>query len=334
MLSGNKRSENPTGSSRPMISGYKPPRHSESGVPVCWQAKCCSVKGARHRRDSKSCQDGYKLKEEDGTVLLAIADGHGSERCPYSADGASIAAEASLEVIDELRLGHLQSGNLSSMKSYAADVLPQRIVKAWKNKIKKVHEEKKRGKETEADDEFFIQYGTTLLTVLATSSFLIYLQLGDGDILSVAEDASVTRPLPPEKRLLGDETTSLCTPDAWKEVSVSVHPIVENPPALILLSTDGYSNSFVSEKNFIKTGSDYLHLIREYGIEHVDKHLKKWLDDATEQGSGDDITLGLICRRDVPGCKQRNGMGKAESIEKQSHIDITVQNRLNEKESK
>jgi hypothetical protein len=38
--------------------------------------------------------------------------------------------------------------------------------------------------------------------------------------------------------------------------------LVETPPALILLATDGYANSFPDEAGFLKVGSDLLGMIR------------------------------------------------------------------------
>ncbi len=149
------------------------------------------------------------------------------------------------------------------------------------------------------DADVLIQYGSTLLAVLASPDFLLFLQLGDGDILVVADDGTVTRPIPKDARLMANETTSLCTPYAWREVRVVFQPLVQSPPALILVSTDGYANSFVSSADFEKVGPDYLQFIREEGFDRVASHLDEWLRETAEQGSGDDITLGMICRRDV-----------------------------------
>jgi len=147
--------------------------------------------------------------------------------------------------------------------------------------------------------DVLVQYGSTLLTVLAGPEVLLFLQLGDGDILVVADDGTVTRPMPEDSRLMANETTSLCTVDAWREIRVALYPLVEGAPALILLATDGYANSFVSEQDFLRVGPDYLQAIREEGLAAVASRLDEWLADASTQGSGDDITLGIVARSDV-----------------------------------
>ena len=50
------------------------------------------VQGASHKRADLECQDSYKKIEfEDGTVILAVADGHGSKSSPYSKTGSTVA---------------------------------------------------------------------------------------------------------------------------------------------------------------------------------------------------------------------------------------------------
>jgi hypothetical protein len=61
-----------------------------------------------------------------------------------------------------------------------------------------------------------------------------------------------------------------------------------------LLSTDGYANSFRSDEDFLKIGQDYLEIIREQGISSLAEELPAILTEATEQGSGDDITLAIL----------------------------------------
>jgi hypothetical protein len=65
-------------------------------------------------------------------------------------------------------------------------------------------------------------------------------------------------------------------------------------PTLVLLSTDGYANSFRSDDDFLKIGQDYLEIIREQGIASLAEELPAILTEATQQGSGDDITLAIL----------------------------------------
>jgi hypothetical protein len=76
---------------------------------------------------------------------------------------------------------------------------------------------------------------------------------------------------------------------------VSFQPITNEQPALILLATDGYPNSFRDEAGFLKVGTDILKTIRAEGLGQVKDNLERWLSDSTHAGSGDDVTLGILC---------------------------------------
>jgi serine/threonine protein phosphatase PrpC len=297
---------------------------SNPNTPTLWRVAGKRVRGATHARAGKPCQDAIDWWERDGVVVLSVADGHGSERSPHSDKGARIAVDAALHALCYL---YANSGfeNLTAFKRYAEEQLPRALVRDWTERVLAYHtanEDTAGEGEAPAEpvregnapaepkgsagaspsptgDDVLVQYGTTLLAALASPEFLLFLQLGDGDILVVSDDGTVARPIPKDARLMANETTSLCTPHAWREVRVVFQPIVQQPPALILVSTDGYANSFISEQEFLKVGPDYLRFIREEGLEQVASHLEEWLSEAAEQGSGDDVTLGIICRRDL-----------------------------------
>ena len=69
-----------------------------------------SVQGASHKRVDKECQDSFKkLEYDDGTVIMAIADGHGSKACPYSKSGSSIAVNVFCKVMDEFHASYAEN---------------------------------------------------------------------------------------------------------------------------------------------------------------------------------------------------------------------------------
>jgi serine/threonine protein phosphatase PrpC len=63
---------------------------------------------------------------------------------------------------------------------------------------------------------------------------------------------------------------------------------------MILLSTDGYANSFKDDSGFLKAARDIWEILRFDGKDYVQKHLEEWLNETSEGGSGDDITVGLV----------------------------------------
>lgn len=96
----------------------------------------------------------------------------------------------------------------------------------------------------------------------------------------------------PEK-FLGTETHSLSKLDAWRKAVASVRRknAADDVPYLYMLSTDGFSNSFVNEEEFHKTCREYYKMIGEHGYEAVRDNLEKWLKETSELGCGDDVTV-------------------------------------------
>jgi Protein phosphatase 2C len=138
-----------------------------------------------------------------------------------------------------------------------------------------------------------LAYGSTLVTVIATESFVVFWQIGDGDVVTVSSAGEVGRPVPGDSRLVANETTSLCSSDA---AGLFRFAVLGTPTPLIMLSTDGFANSFRDDAGFFKFGSDLRDLIVADGLEKVNASLPNWLAEITARGSGDDVSLGIVCR--------------------------------------
>jgi hypothetical protein len=169
----------------------------------------------------------------------------------------------------------------------------------------------------------FLAYGATVLAVMATETRLIYLQLGDGDILDVDATGHTTPAMPEDRRLIANQTTSLCLPNASQEFRSRVESIPQ-APALVLLSTDGYANSFKTYEDFTLIGRDYLRLVREKGVEALSRDLPAILADASASGSGDDITLGMLVRVGAQSNPSPPGAVKTPALD-QVAADLRVQ---------
>lgn len=282
-----------------------------------WRIVGQSVRGAAHRRRQQPNQDAVAWWPRDGasaTAIVAVADGHGSERSPRSADGARLAADAAVEMLRQLLEGP-EALDAAVLRRLGEDVLPGRLLRRWRQAVRQ-HLAEFVLEPSDADPASmegpFLAYGTTLLAAAVTTDTLLVLQIGDGDVLTVSADGSVIRPLPPDPRLLANATTSLCSADL-DDCRLIVQPLTEEVPALILLSTDGYANSFPDDAGFLQVGSDLLAMIRQAGLAAVSAQLQSWLDETSSQGSGDDVTLGLLCRGDLLGetIDERPGVSEA-----------------------
>ncbi|MCL2223456.1 MAG: protein phosphatase 2C domain-containing protein [Defluviitaleaceae bacterium] len=273
-----------------------------------WQAVGGIVIGATHIRQDKPCQDALlvcALEEEEQSehgfetndkgsadvirtksplwgVSASIGDGHGSDSCPYSNEGAEAAVKIACEIFREMHK------DLAAHKDIR---LPKLIEAKWKERIREIHEENGR----EYSEPFpYILYGTTLLAVVASEDFIFALQIGDGNILLIDKDANA-HPILAAEENVGEDTESLCLTDAWTYIRTQIIPWnSSNGPAMVLLSTDGYANSFSSASGFLKAGADFFKLWQEEGLSYVDENLSDWLRQSSDKGSGDDIAMALL----------------------------------------
>jgi serine/threonine protein phosphatase PrpC len=299
-----------------------------------WRVIGETVPGASHLRAGVPNQDSllYVRKSSRGLpVVLSVSDGHGSAKCFRSDRGAQFAVKKAASLVGEFldeRRGKFDPAEIETSK----DDLAEEFVKRWREAVEADLQkepftenefenlEKKSGAEARkfVDENSFLAYGTTSLTVAVEEDFILYMQLGDGDILNVSATGEITKPLAEDPRLLANETTSLCLPKAEKDFRFFVQKIsVTDSPAMILLSTDGYLNSFSSEAGFFQAGTDSLKMLKtDGGFDAVNDNLKAWLEEATQMGSGDDCTVAIIYRPDQ--------LKKSEKAEQSKELETTI----------
>jgi hypothetical protein len=246
-----------------------------------------------------------------------VADGHGGAAYTRSHVGAAYAVRIARRILSREALPLFPTAqddpDLPSLKRACEEWLPKLLVRRWQDAVLRharryplpgeiLGQEEGQGDEAQAARRYALlrHYGATLIAALLTPTLHLYLQLGDGDILLVAEDGQVSMPpLAADSRILANETTSLCGRHAWQDVRVHVQPILREAPALVMLATDGYANSFVSSAAFAQVGGDLLAALRSDGAQTVADHLPEWLDATSTAGSGDDISLALGWRSSV-----------------------------------
>ena len=100
------------------------------------------VKGATHRRNGLPCQDNKKIIEiSDQIAILAVADGHGSEKCTRSDRGSLIAVNTFCTVMKNylLNYGKEKDGltNLVTFLNREGDMrFAQDICEEWQTRVK------------------------------------------------------------------------------------------------------------------------------------------------------------------------------------------------------
>ncbi len=263
------------------------------------------VRGATHIRNRIECQDSMKKKRlHDGTVIMAVADGHGSKECPYSKTGSQIAVNTFCQMMTQIcKTG----GNrlVTYLRREGEVTLARDLEREWKARILRAHKRRMRPLKASEDgsndyDELYRMYGTTLLGMMIRDRTVYSFQIGDGDILMV--DGDRVESLIKQERILGVETFSLSRRDAWKKAEIDIRSIdlKRGNPVYFIMSTDGFANSYKSEEDFRQTVREYTEMIRNHGTQIVQRNLKKWLEETSNKGCGDDVTLVIAC------CEEEN----------------------------
>lgn len=271
-----------------------------------------TVPGASHIRRGLPNQDALGWRPSSGMgvpVMLAVSDGHGSQSAFRSSSGSLIGVRVALELFERFALCEGETAADDPRMLEKARQLVHTIVAHWR---KAVLADYAAAPFTDEEHDHVVEsrhgvlgwdrileapvlaYGATLLGVLITERFIVYVQLGDGDILTVAKSGAVSRALPHDARLLANETFSLSSQDAAGLAQVRIVPLANEWPDLILVSTDGLANSFVCEEDFLTFGPECLKSIQTNGLESVANQLAEWLTSASSRGSGDDMTLAAI----------------------------------------
>lgn len=278
-----------------------------------WRVIGTSVRGAAHERSGLPNQDRIIWTPESGAglpLIVSLSDGHGSTKAFRSDTGAELAVRAAQTACRSFLTSETEPLHPSSVKRWAEESLPRDIVRRWtddvaddlaarpitKAELDQLRHKEGAEKQRQLALNPILAYGATSLTAVFTESFILYLQLGDGDILAVSETGEVSRPLPKDERLIANETTSLSSEKAWRDFRAQLQVVSASPPALIVVSSDGYGNSFRDDTDFLKVGPDILEALRSEGLDKVNAKLGDWLTDASKTGSGDDISVGIICR--------------------------------------
>jgi serine/threonine protein phosphatase PrpC len=284
-----------------------------------WLVYGKSVKGALHSRKGSSNQDSirWKQSESSNTIIMSVADGHGSDIHFRSKVGSQIAVKTTVETL--FKLFHNQPFDINSV-SYIKDIIrysiPRLLVHNWMDQVQ-CHIDNNPFSNNEIElilkkkgplvlEKIItnpkIAYGSTLLTAVVTKNYFIFFQLGDGNILIVDYDKNIRSMFSNENNDSDDkrsiesitQTESLCMDDSWLEFKTGIFEFHALKPKLILLSTDGYCNSFSTTSSFLKIGPDYLSLLETLGYSYLSHNLCNILRQTSVEGSGDDITLGFI----------------------------------------
>lgn len=264
-----------------------------------WRAVSASARGSSHSRTGAPNQDAVLtrvLDDPHAGVVVALADGHGGSRYVRSDVGARFAVEIGCEVGVAWASANIGVAKTEALASLERE-LPREIVTQWSGRVEAdvvAHPltDDELARLGDADNAM-IAYGATLLVAIASGDRVALAQLGDGDITAVVEHNALT-PIPGDDRLVGGQTTSLCLQGAENDFRFAMFEGTRCPN-LVLLSSDGYGNSFANVDWRAIAARDVAEQVQAFGLDGVERALPSWIAESAEAG-GDDVTVAVVAR--------------------------------------
>jgi serine/threonine protein phosphatase PrpC len=296
----------------------QPGAYSESPVArhvrqIPWRVTGASRRGHIHFESGLKNQDAikYVASSDAATVVLALADGHGANFCFRSHTGSQLAVDTASELLQQFAQSVSADESASLIANRATTVLAHELTQSWRAAVHSdlekrpftVEEWNSLAASEGWNGQYMVRrrpelaYGSTVMAILATGTYVLSIQLGDGDILFV-DMQGYTRRVIPKDPIRRKQTASLSRRTAASELRVHVQDRIEGFPAVILAATDGYANSYKSDEQFLEIGREYLRLVSAEGFQGVERRFKSFRDETSPNGCGDDITIGLLSRFD------------------------------------
>ena len=186
-----------------------------------WQIVSASVRGTSHEKWDLPCQDACRYQRlSDNLLIVAVADGAGSAK--LSEIGSKVAAETAVNTLSEM----------------IADLGVDGEEIDWQERLINALSAAKMALETEANSQEveIRELATTLILVLATSSFIAVAQVGDGAAVVEDKRGKIEAITQPERGEYLNETKFLIGFDAVETAQVRVW---EGEPTHLAVFSDG-----------------------------------------------------------------------------------------------
>lgn len=264
------------------------------------QALVTCPTGATHLEKGVPCQDACMVSQHyyRGVPysIMVVADGHGSEKYSRSDVGAHFAAKAAGDAATELVV------TLASMREEYPDDwlkmlshevthrLGRVVVQRWRARVEEHADSHPQAGVEPGSDAWLGRYGSTVaLAILYDEQWLITASLGDSAIYFASRQGdryNIRELVATSHEGLGLGTDSLLSPRAnylWRYDVIST---IHEPPAMILLTTDGLIDSLDSPLESI---SDLCEQTMRHGVGWLEKVLPQQLARWSAGGVGDDM---------------------------------------------
>jgi hypothetical protein len=264
---------------------------TEAVVSMIGGAGGATALGASHVARGKPNQDAVGWTQRRLWTFLAVADGHGSAPHYRSDRGSRMAVDCLITLFREIT----QDGVLREPDALARHIptLAGALVARWRAQVEADIATDPIAEP--AGTASHVVYGSTCLGAAIGPGLMLALQIGDGDLFAGTTSGDIVRLFEPDDTV-GEQTYSLCLPDATEHVKIALFtaPSPFCAPDFALCSTDGLAKSFADESAVLDVVRGYRNAARERGVKLVTIELRDWLVKCSQMGSGDDVSVAFF----------------------------------------
>ena len=281
---------------------------------VTWSSLGCSVIGASHQKRNIENQDAVNCGNipELGIVFVAAADGHGSKKYIRSSTGSALAVNTLEVILKDCTPLHL---GMQDIDSYVRHI-KSRFLLTWQQCVDATLQQLPFSVDEKAflqehcsekdingiEDNPRIAFGCTFLCAVSYNDVVLILHHGDGDVLGLYDGDTLAQDIVvSDSRNFAGNTLSLGSLSDASEIG---HRILtkEHIPKLITISTDGIKNSYNDKisteiEQFYKIPVAIKHELSKR--EDIEQDLSALLQKITNNGSGDDVTIGILYKKET-----------------------------------
>lgn len=244
------------------------------------------VVGYKNQIKDKSSQDYLSYEIFDEGIICAIADGHSGEFFTYSHKGARFACESAIEIMKKYMKE--DRDNISNLLQ--KNEIQKNICNKWRYLV---DEDFKENLPRVYKLNYF-KYGTTLLTVIITHKYKLFLKLGDGDILIKKNNEYKKILFTNKKNIIVD---CVAEENAYNKMQYKLEEIDDlDKTYSIIMYSDGFENSFFSKEMMIKDLNETIKSYKKniFTRMFLEESYKKYLWELSKKGSYDDISIIIV----------------------------------------
>ena len=251
--------------------------------------------GASHLAKGTVCQDASDFRATEQYAIAVVADGHGSKRHFRSDVGSKLAVKICVDAVSDFMadMEAFEEGLMEDPKKLIRRI-EKNIILRWNLAVREhagenpFTDQEKLPFTEEKFKELRLEsiYGTTLICAVIAENYTFGMQIGDGSLVVVDEDAEADMPIIDDESAPANLTASLCNSNA---IDLFNQFFIPDQSLAVFVSTDGLYTSFRSSEDFL----DYHSIIAS----HLDKPtafdaiVQRNLEKRTHFGTQDDISF-------------------------------------------